>query len=67
MGKKKGGTKIRTQERLALTKVEEFILTLFRLRQGHDMRFMAFFFGISKSHVSRVFTARVTFLGRYFL
>ena len=53
--------KISNKKRI-LTKWEEFILTLVRLRKGFDVRFLADTFSINVGQVSRIFNTWVIFL-----
>lgn len=49
-----------------ISKFESFMLTLVRIRKGYDMDHLAFLFGISQSHVSKVFTTWVSILSQCF-
>ena len=51
-----GTTKRRLRKR-KLSLLEEFLLTLIRIRRGYDTQLMAFLFWISQSQVCRIFTA----------
>jgi len=62
-GDRKGLPKTpRGRKRALMTLKDEFIMTLVRIRQGFDMQHLADLFGISKSHVCRIFSAWVIFL-----
>ncbi|XP_028516208.1 uncharacterized protein LOC110243640 [Exaiptasia diaphana] len=54
--------KEKSNEKRVLTKWEEFILTLVRLRKGFDVRFLADTFSINAGQVSRIFNTWVIFL-----
>ena len=58
-----GTTKRRLRKR-KLSLLEEFLLTLIRIRRGYDTRLMAFLFGISQSQVCRIFNAWIRFLNK---
>lgn len=49
-----------------LTKYQEFILTLLRLRLGLVTFFLADMFGVSNSRVSQIFTTWITFMSSVF-
>ena len=59
--------KAKKRGRYAMTLFEEYILTLVRIRRGYDTVLLAYLFGISQSHVSRLFTTWVNVLYRCFL
>ena len=62
-GERNGTTKRRLRKR-KLSLLEEFFLTLIRIRRGYDTRHMGFLFGISQSQVCRIFTAWIMFLNK---
>lgn len=51
-----------TNEKRILSKWEEFILTLVRLRKGFDVHFLSDTFSVTAGHVSRIFNTWVIFL-----
>ena len=51
------GSKHQGRQRKVLTLFEEMVLTLVRIRRAYDTRHLAYIFGISQSHVSRIFIA----------
>ena len=55
-----------TDTRYTLTLFEEFVLTLVRIRRGYDTNHLSFLFGISQSHVCRIFITWVNFLAKCF-
>ena len=59
--------KAKQRRRYAMSLFEEYILTLVRMRRGYDTVFLAYLFGVSQSHVSRIFTTWVNVLYRCFL
>jgi hypothetical protein len=54
--------KEKKKRKRVLTKWEEFVLTLVRLRKGFDIHFLADTFSISAGQVSRVFNTWIIFL-----
>ena len=54
------------RKRYTLTLFEEFVLTLVRIRRGYDINHFSFLFGISQSHVCRIFITWVNFLAKCF-
>ena len=54
------------RRRKVLTLYEEYILTLVRIRRGYDTYHLSYLFGVSQSHVCRIFTAWVNFLHKCF-
>jgi len=50
------------RKRAVLTRFQEFLLVLVRIRQGFDTAHVSYLFGVSQSHVCRVFSAWVIFL-----
>ena len=57
-------TRKRGRRRVTLTPFEEFVLTLVRIRRGFDIQHLAYLFGLSTSHVSRIFTTWVNLLAK---
>ena len=57
-------TRKRGRRRVTLTPFEEFVLTLVRIRRGIDIQHLAYLFGLSTSHVSRIFTTWVNLLAK---
>ena len=47
-----------------LTRWEQLVLTLVRIRKGFDVKFLAGTFGINSSQVSRIYTTWITFLSQ---
>lgn len=47
-----------------ISQFESMILTLVRIRRGFDMTHLAFLFGISQAHISRIFTTWVNVLNQ---
>ena len=47
-----------------LTRWEQLVLTLVRIRKGFDVKFLAGTFGINSSQVSRIYTTCITFLSQ---
>ena len=54
------------RKRKVLSLFEEMVLTLIRLRRTYDTRHIAYLFGVSQSHVSRIFIAWCKFLAKCF-
>ena len=52
----------RRSRRRVLSLLEEFVLTLVRIRRGYDNECMSFLFGVSKSLVSKLFSVWVKIL-----
>ena len=61
---KTDGARMEGRPRKSLTLYEEYLMTLVRIRRGYDIRHLAFLFGLSRSHVTRVFIAWVNLLHR---
>lgn len=59
-----GQTK-RGRPRKILSLYEEFILTLVRIRRGFRVTHLKFLFGVSPTHISRIFITWVNILSRY--
>ena len=54
------------RKRKAMTLLEEFVLTLVRIRRGYDVALLVYQFGITTSQVVRVATAWINFLAKCF-
>ena len=54
--------KTRGRKRFKLNLFQELTMTLVRIRRGYDSHHIGYLFGISQSHVCRIFTAWVNFL-----
>ena len=64
-GKKKSTAgKTRGKKRTSLSLFEEYLLTLIRIRRGYDTKHLAYLFGISQSHISRITIAWFNLLAR---
>ena len=57
---------IRERRRKKLSLFDEFVLTFIRLRRAYDTTLLAFMFGITESHLSKIFTTWVCYLDRAF-
>ena len=62
--KRAADTKEQRKNDGVLTRWEQLVLTLVRIRKGFDVKFLACTFGINSSQVSRIYTTWITFLSQ---
>lgn len=62
--KMRNGRTNRGRKPYKISKFQCFTLTLVRIRKGYDLEHLSFLFGISKSHVSKIFTTWVNILSQ---